>query len=58
MKSLMQDIECGIRGKCCRGVCHESHSISLQEVEMGMKRLKKGQRDSIPGITTDNFIHG
>jgi hypothetical protein len=47
MYSLMQDIHSGIR-----------EGLSLNEIVTGVKCLKKGKRDSIPGFTTDNFING
>ena len=58
MENLLRDINDGVRDKCCRGICSEDHIISYDDIVGAMRNLKKGKSDSIPGLKSDNFIHG
>ena len=45
-------------GRCCKTNCYNSHVFSVNDVTQALKKFKKGKRDGVTELSSDNIING
>ena len=58
MASLNQDINCCISTQCATGQCYSQHTVSPNDVELPVKKLKVNKSDVNPDIMSNHIMHG
>ena len=58
MDTINHEFKNKIFSYCCKGVCYNSHTISVDVVSDAINKLTHGKTDGYSNQMSDHFIHG